>query len=183
MPYRGDLLDPCELCYVMALIMDCPFISITLIKAKLSSFVQSFNKYLLWANHRVMLKIWWWAEEDLVPATWGGQYLFNNHPINTKLKLRKEWPLRGTWCHKSTSWQFEQVSEWQWLTRWTGGTEGGSRKAFQQRERHVKSTSGRKEHVSFDFCFFQPIFITCLEIMIRKCQKEKSSTGIKSLPD
>ena len=44
---------------------------VTLIKAKFNSFVQSFNKYLLSAHHRVILKIWWWAEKDLVSATWG----------------------------------------------------------------------------------------------------------------
>lgn len=39
------------------------------------------------------------------------------------------------------------------LTRRREGAEGDAGKDFQQREQHMKSTSGRKEHGSFDFFF------------------------------
>lgn len=129
MPYRGDLLDQSELCYVTDLIMDCPFISITSIKAKLNSFVQSFNKYLLRAYHRVMMKIWWWAEEDLVPATWGAIFI-QQSPSKYKIKTEERVTIERNMVP-----QEHIVGVWagQWMTvinQVTWGYRGGKQKSF-----------------------------------------------------
>lgn len=89
----------------------------------------------------------------------GGEAFIKQSPNKCKIIIEE-----STTIERNTEPRKHIVGPWpgQWktvmtaeLTRWREAVDGGGKKPFQQRQQHMKSTSGRKEHSRFDFFLTQ----------------------------